>query len=458
MRTAVLVIGFCLFAGCSLWLSQQRSIALEVANELLGEVWYRIELDGQHVGYMHHRGSRSAKGEWLYRTDTHFLLRGGQPHSLHKQLTFAHHPPYALNSARYESRQGQRHDTVRVELNRNVYTATVTQGHHNSKVLLDWQFTLEDFVAFETWLAQHSPDINFETRVQSPDFERLTITSQTYRVTEYNQQGYVIETRAPHSNTRTQLDARYRPISLRMAGLFDVIRSNKNDAVSVERLAEHPGYVFALNTRLTNHTEIAQLRLAVHSESPTHLPAVLSLNANPKLDNTSPQPYRSASLDYPSQHPIIRTLLNHALGEIRDDTLKTLEQLVRFTHRSLRYAPDQAAGSVLAAIEQGRGECTDYADLLTTLARAAGFPARSIYGLAYRDASPPSLQFHAWNEVFVNGQWQVVDPTWDQMRVDATHIPLSHEAVANLMLASHTGPVEFEVLEYHYFSEDFSER
>jgi transglutaminase-like putative cysteine protease len=59
--------------------------------------------------------------------------------------------------------------------------------------------------------------------------------------------------------------------------------------------------------------------------------------------------------------------------------------------------------------------------------------------------------FHAWNEVLANGQWQGVDPTWNQVRLDATHIKLSDDLGAALLFASYTKEVRFKVLEQSYF-------
>ncbi|WP_073973887.1 transglutaminase-like domain-containing protein [Erythrobacter donghaensis] len=54
------------------------------------------------------------------------------------------------------------------------------------------------------------------------------------------------------------------------------------------------------------------------------------------------------------------------------------------------------------------GVCRDYAHLMIALARAADIPARyaSVYALR---ADPPD--FHAVAEVFLDGEWHIVDPT-----------------------------------------------
>ncbi|WP_428701150.1 transglutaminase-like domain-containing protein, partial [Staphylococcus aureus] len=55
-----------------------------------------------------------------------------------------------------------------------------------------------------------------------------------------------------------------------------------------------------------------------------------------------------------------------------------------------------------------QGICRDYAHLMICLARAAGVPARiaSVYALG---VNPPD--FHAVAEIFLGGEWHLVDPT-----------------------------------------------
>jgi transglutaminase-like putative cysteine protease len=52
------------------------------------------------------------------------------------------------------------------------------------------------------------------------------------------------------------------------------------------------------------------------------------------------------------------------------------------------------------------------------LARALGLPARENAGLVYVDRS---FYYHAWPEVYV-GEWITLDPVFNQLPADATHI------------------------------------
>jgi hypothetical protein len=37
-----------------------------------------------------------------------------------------------------------------------------------------------------------------------------------------------------------------------------------------------------------------------------------------------------------------------------------------------------------------------------------------------------------WNEVYVNGRWVALDPSWNQTAVDATHIKVTDSSLAGV--------------------------
>ena len=135
-----------------------------------------------------------------------------------------------------------------------------------------------------------------------------------------------------------------------------------------------------------------------------------------------------ATLALPSNDPELRTFAREAV----QNTEAPLDALVAAVHYQLNYREGTPATDVLQAFDRGYGECTDFADLFTTLALSLGWPARTVYGLAYDATDPPGLAMHAWNEVRVDGRWHSVDPTWNQNPIDATHMRLDDETLARL--------------------------
>lgn len=95
--------------------------------------------------------------------------------------------------------------------------------------------------------------------------------------------------------------------------------------------------------------------------------------------------------------------------------------------------------NVLLELFSGADNCSGYAYLFATLARAAGVPTRIV-----REPSTDSGVGHYWNQVFINGQWLVVDTTFDDlfdegkyqpnssMRLDFTYFLISPQTASQL--------------------------
>jgi transglutaminase-like putative cysteine protease len=68
------------------------------------------------------------------------------------------------------------------------------------------------------------------------------------------------------------------------------------------------------------------------------------------------------------------------------------------------YLPD-----IVDTYTTNKGICYDYAALLAAMLRSIGIPAKLVKG--YASYAPDT--YHAWNEVFIEGEWITVDPTRD---------------------------------------------
>jgi transglutaminase-like putative cysteine protease len=123
---------------------------------------------------------------------------------------------------------------------------------------------------------------------------------------------------------------------------------------------------------------------------------------------------------FPAAAPRLRKLAERAVGDL-DEPAGRAAALAIFVHHHLRYRDAVGARTVWDTLAERAGDCTEFADLYATLARAVGLPARTVVGLAYhRDG----FALHAWNEVAVDGAWRGVDPTWGRTSLGAVHLPL----------------------------------
>lgn len=87
-----------------------------------------------------------------------------------------------------------------------------------------------------------------------------------------------------------------------------------------------------------------------------------------------------------------------------------VEAIRRFVADNIAYVSGSSTGSTTAleTFVQRKGVCRDFAHVVVTLTRACGIPARiaSVYA---PDVTPQD--FHAVAEVFLGGQWNLVDAT-----------------------------------------------
>ena len=452
-RVLVVAIGFALLVGVDWVLVQSSSATTKLAYGFLGEKWYSISLAGDQVGYMHNHTYRDQSGAWHFDATTNFLLAANEPVNLNKQLVFDATEPHALQTAKYRNFSDGIESSTSITKQDANYRAIVMRGHEANELILDWNFNLSDFLEIELWLDADEPQALAEKVAKSVDFERLQVTRRTYRVVQKNAEGYLIENATPIATTRTQLNHDFHPTSLSMAGIFDFAESSRDAALALSRLKRKTSYLIRLDQRLVNHTELKSLTLRLHYEPDSsanlhRLPDEFTSLHSPVVGRGDANDFIGETLTYPISHPLIQTMAQRALGV---DSEQQIAKLVDLANSRLRYSEDRPAGSVLRALEQGRGECTDYADLFTTLARAIGLPARTIFGLAYKDGSNPAFMFHAWNEVYADGRWRSVDPTWNQTRLDATHIPLTGDEAAAMLIASAARAVELSVVDTEYF-------
>jgi transglutaminase-like putative cysteine protease len=84
--------------------------------------------------------------------------------------------------------------------------------------------------------------------------------------------------------------------------------------------------------------------------------------------------------------------------------------MAKWIHEHLDYCPGSTDAQTTAVdvFVSRQGVCRDYAHLMASFARAAGVPARLVSAYAW-ELEPPDL--HAVVEIWLAGDWYLVDPT-----------------------------------------------
>jgi len=110
-----------------------------------------------------------------------------------------------------------------------------------------------------------------------------------------------------------------------------------------------------------------------------------------------------------------------------------------FVHQHIRfdYMQARATRTALEAYRERVGVCRDYTHLAITLCRCLNIPARYCTGYLGDIGIPPQnspMDFSAWMEVYLGGQWYIFDPRNNEPRIgrvlmargrDATDVALT---------------------------------
>ena len=120
--------------------------------------------------------------------------------------------------------------------------------------------------------------------------------------------------------------------------------------------------------------------------------------------------------------PEIAAIAKAAVGSERN-AWKAAQALERWVEASItKKNMNVAFASALEVCKSREGDCTEHAVLLAALCRAAGIPARVVMGVEYLYGIWGG---HAWNEVWIEGEWYPLDATNGFGHVDPLHLPMA---------------------------------
>jgi hypothetical protein len=136
-----------------------------------------------------------------------------------------------------------------------------------------------------------------------------------------------------------------------------------------------------------------------------------------------------------------------ATGKTSQDEI--VKALASWTAEWLKSTVDDGGGA-LSSLKSRIGNCQTHARLYTALARAAGIPTRFVSGLVYQEGK--GFLYHSWAESLVGGQWVAIDPTYDQVPADPTHLKLFEGHLPEDMapIIAIIGRIRISVLETRY--------
>jgi transglutaminase-like putative cysteine protease len=119
-----------------------------------------------------------------------------------------------------------------------------------------------------------------------------------------------------------------------------------------------------------------------------------------------------------------------------------VQTICDWVHDNIRFCADASTPLTTAAhvLESGQGVCRDYAHLAITFCRAMNIPARYVFGyIPDIDVPPPltPMDFCAWFEAFLGGQWWTFDPRNNQTRKGRVRIAIGRDALDVAMVTTY---------------------
>jgi len=156
------------------------------------------------------------------------------------------------------------------------------------------------------------------------------------------------------------------------------------------------------------------------------------------------QPYLQPTVFIQSDHPDIQKRARLIAGD-EENPYYIVEKLVHWVYGYLDKSFLAALPTALDILEKKSGDCKAHSILFIALSRSLGIPARRATGLVYTPDG--KFYYHQWAEAYL-GRWLPVDPVFDQVNADATHIKLSHgDLIEQIKLIGIIGNISIRVLE-----------
>jgi hypothetical protein len=454
----------------------------EILRENLRTDWYGAYLHGKKIGYVKTALIRLGDGPNAVYRVTQVLhmkvvsLGETLDTTALQEQEFDATTPYRLRRARSrEELKGKSSQEITLKRTDKGFHVTVTtEGDTTTKDVGPVDFTLADALACYVWLRGRpaagatvlTQDYNVRELRLEPDRRVLlgkkTALAKGVKVTYY-------EVKATNLRDKVVSLERYDDKGNLLSGVLDDSLEMRLEPEEQARNFKAGADLFVLgmvkiDRPLGTPTALTGLVFEVTGKDASRLKSgpCQSVVRNPsgtytcKLgkDFGTPQPATAAemkdclesSTTYPAAHSRIKALARKAVGDARTDREK-VERLVYFVHRYLRPSYRNKGLIVLNLLETREGDCTAYAALLTTVARAAGVPCREVSGLLYTGDAEKAFGGHAWNEVVIDGHWVPVDASSGQTQIDPTHISFGSDVQGGLNLLRLYGNLSLRVIE-----------
>lgn len=111
-----------------------------------------------------------------------------------------------------------------------------------------------------------------------------------------------------------------------------------------------------------------------------------------------------------------------------------INDMTSYVYRSLKKQYTATFSSALETYKAGFGDCGEHAVLLAAILRAAGIPARVVFGVIFMP-SQNGYFYHAWVNTYNGNEWIFADPAFGVFPANFDRVPLLIDDSGEKMLA-----------------------
>ncbi len=242
------------------------------------------------------------------------------------------------------------------------------------------------------------------------------ITDTGEIVREESPLGLMSVRETPEQAQALAVSARVRSDMLQAAAIVPTLRTPVTEPTDVTRLKVAFDGVDMAAFQLTSSTQTFDGRI-LEVRDPRALAAG---PVDPELAR-----YLRPELFLESDDPEVMAEARRIVGGVTG-TRARAERLVREVNALLDKKPTISVPSAREVLRTKVGDCNEHTALYVAMARAVGIPARIDVGLVMVRGA---FYYHAWPEVWIDdgptrGYWLPVDPTFNQVPADTTHLRL----------------------------------
>jgi transglutaminase/protease-like cytokinesis protein 3 len=131
-----------------------------------------------------------------------------------------------------------------------------------------------------------------------------------------------------------------------------------------------------------------------------------------KVDTDKMYSSRHLIVNFDSSMKAIQNYMALTAGKSKNELIKAVytELVTKYGYDfdKIKNLPSDYVPIIDEVYASKKGICYDYAVMTASLLRHNGIPAKLVMGYA-----PDIAQYHAWNEILMDGKWVTVDTTYD---------------------------------------------